>query len=158
MGIDWKALAFKLGTREQVESGWREFGGTDVACRALIELLGEDGFAAAVAAGRRLPPPAALAEAQAVADALATAADALAAVHPLRPASGPAVTAAAYGLSPREREVLALVAKRFTDKEIAAALFITRRTAETHVKHILAKLGAANRREAAALAARHGLA
>jgi DNA-binding CsgD family transcriptional regulator len=121
-------------------------------------VLSEDGFAAAVAAGRRLPPAAALAEALSVADALATAADALTVVHAVSPVSGPAVTTAAYGLSPREREVLALLAKRFTDKEIAAALFITPRTAETHVKHVLAKLGAANRREAAALAVRHGLA
>jgi non-specific serine/threonine protein kinase len=137
-------------------SMWPEL--RDRAAQTARAVLGEDGFAEAVAAGRRLPPPAVLAEAQAVADALATAADALEAVHGLKPVSGPAVTTAAYGLSPREREVLALLAKRFTDKEIAAALFITRRTAETHVKHVLAKLGAANRREAAALAARHGLA
>jgi DNA-binding CsgD family transcriptional regulator len=51
-----------------------------------------------------------------------------------------------------------MLAKRSTDKEIAAALFISPHTVETHVKHVLAKLGAANRREAAALAARHGLA
>ncbi len=148
-----EALRERTGTTALV---WPEL--RDRAAQSARAVLGEDGFAAAVAAGRRVPPPAALAEAQAVADALATAADAPEAVHALRSVSGPAVTAAAYGLSPREREVLALLAKRFTDKEIAAALFITPRTAETHVKHVLAKLGAANRREAAALAARHGLA
>jgi DNA-binding CsgD family transcriptional regulator len=61
-------------------------------------------------------------------------------------------------LSPREREVLALLAQRMTDLEIAERLFISPHTASTHVKRVLGKLGAANRREAAALAARHDLA
>ena len=61
-----------------------------------------------------------------------------------------------FGLSPREREVLALLAAQHTDREIAERLFISPHTASTHVKRVLAKLDAANRREAAALAARHG--
>jgi DNA-binding CsgD family transcriptional regulator len=60
-------------------------------------------------------------------------------------------------LSGREREVLALLVQRLTDKEIAAALSISPRTAMSHVLSILTKLGAANRREAAAIALRLGL-
>jgi DNA-binding CsgD family transcriptional regulator/tetratricopeptide (TPR) repeat protein len=57
-------------------------------------------------------------------------------------------------LTPREREVLDLMSLRLTDAEIAARLFISPRTVEIHVANVLAKLGAANRRDAAAVAAR----
>jgi len=55
------------------------------------------------------------------------------------------------GLTPREAEVLTLLARRSTNREIAAALVISVRTAEHHVAHILRKLGAANRLEAGAV-------
>lgn len=51
-------------------------------------------------------------------------------------------------LTPREREVLALLRVRSTNAEIAAQLNVSVRTAEHHVSRILAKLEAANRREA----------
>lgn len=60
-------------------------------------------------------------------------------------------------LTPREVEVLRLVAQHLTDKEIAAALFISPRTVHSHVENIRAKLGVANRREAAMAASRLGL-
>ena len=60
------------------------------------------------------------------------------------------------GLSPRELEVLGLLGRRYTDKEIAAVLFISPRTVARHVTGIFTKLGVASRREAAAVAARHG--
>jgi DNA-binding NarL/FixJ family response regulator len=60
-------------------------------------------------------------------------------------------------LTAREREVLALVADGRTNREIAAELFIAEKTASVHVSSILAKLGAANRGQAAALAHRAGI-
>ena len=57
----------------------------------------------------------------------------------------------------REQEVLALLCQRLTDAEIAARLFVSPRTVNHHVANVLGKLGVANRREAAALAARRGL-
>ena len=61
------------------------------------------------------------------------------------------------GLTARQRDVLRHLCLRLTDREIAACLGISSRTAETHVARILAKLGAANRREAALVAHALGL-
>jgi non-specific serine/threonine protein kinase len=61
------------------------------------------------------------------------------------------------GLSPREQEVLVLLCQRLTDAEIAETLFISHKTVGHHVSRILGKLGAANRREAAAIAVRQQL-
>lgn len=58
------------------------------------------------------------------------------------------------GLTPREGEVLSLVARGFTDREIAETLVISVKTASVHVSHILGKLGVPSRREAAAIAHR----
>lgn len=71
----------------------------------------------------------------------------------------PAATAPVdpYGLSAREREVLALLVDGRTNREIGAALFISERTASVHVTHILDKLGVNSRGAAAAVAVRAGL-
>ena len=61
------------------------------------------------------------------------------------------------GLTPREREVLELLAKGLQNKEIAAVLHIGERTAKFHVSALMRKLGAGNRTEAVALAAQQGL-
>jgi len=55
-------------------------------------------------------------------------------------AATPAGTATDAVLTPREREVLALVADGLTDGAIAERLFLTRRTVETHLGHVFAKL------------------
>jgi DNA-binding NarL/FixJ family response regulator len=62
------------------------------------------------------------------------------------------------GLSPRESEVLALVAAGKTNRAIAAELFISEKTVARHVSNIFTKLGLASRGEAAAYAYKHGLA
>ncbi|MEV6326788.1 AAA family ATPase [Streptomyces sp. NPDC051909] len=60
----------------------------------------------------------------------------------------------AFGLTPREQDVLRLVAAGRTNRQIAEELFISPKTASVHVSNILAKLGVAGRGEAAALAHR----
>jgi DNA-binding CsgD family transcriptional regulator/tetratricopeptide (TPR) repeat protein len=60
-------------------------------------------------------------------------------------------------LTPREAEVLALVAEGLTNRQIGERLFISEKTASVHVSRLLAKLGAGTRGEAAAVARRRGL-
>ncbi len=60
-------------------------------------------------------------------------------------------------LTPREQEVLQLVAQGLANKQIAARLGITERTVKLHVSNILGKLGATNRTDAATLAVQRGL-
>jgi DNA-binding CsgD family transcriptional regulator len=72
------------------------------------------------------------------------------------PAGGPAAHLAT--LTPREREVLRLIAEGRSNREIGAALFISVKTASVHVSNIMAKLGVASRTEAAAMALRDGIA
>jgi DNA-binding CsgD family transcriptional regulator len=112
------------------------------AVSAAQTALGETDYAAATAAGAR----------QSVEEA---------ARYALSPDERPAPRAArgedGTGLTPREREVAALIGRGLTSREIAAALVITERTADTHAEHIRAKLGARSRAEIAAWAVRHGL-
>ena len=62
-----------------------------------------------------------------------------------------------FGLSRREREVLALIAEGRTNREIGERLFISQKTVGVHVGNILAKLGVSGRVEAAAVAIRLGM-
>ncbi len=62
-----------------------------------------------------------------------------------------------FGLTEREREVLSELATGATNRQIAADLYMSEKTASVHVSAILRKLGAANRGEAAAIAIREGL-
>jgi two-component system, NarL family, response regulator LiaR len=61
-------------------------------------------------------------------------------------------------LTPREREVLALIARGLSNKLIARELGIAEKTVKTHVGHLLAKLGVSGRTQAALYAVRAGLA
>jgi ATP/maltotriose-dependent transcriptional regulator MalT len=59
-----------------------------------------------------------------------------------------------FGLTPRERQVLALIAEGATNRQIGAALFMAEKTASVHVSRILSKLGVQSRTQAAAMAHR----
>ncbi len=63
----------------------------------------------------------------------------------------------AHGLTPRELEVLRLVASGATNRAVGEELFISERTVERHVSHIFRKLGVSSRTEATAFAYEHGL-
>ena len=108
------------------------------------QCLDEQVFASAWAEGWQLSPE------EALADLLADA----------EPFNQPPVKAAGNdaGLSPREREVLRLMAEGNSDRQIADTLSISPKTAGNHVSSILAKLGVTTRTAAATYAVRQGLA
>ena len=109
------------------------------------DAVGDATYTAAWESGRTLPFAQAVAEAVAAADAALVA---------LRAAPVPALS----GLTTREVEVLRLLADGRSDKDIAAALFVSRPTASKHVAAIISKLGVESRTAAVALALRHGVA
>ena len=108
--------------------------------------LGEEAFTAAWAAGAALPPEVIMAEAMSDESVTAPADDAPSARDPV-----------AGGLTAREREVLALVAAGYTNKQIAEALFISASTVKYHVAVLLTKLDAATRAQLVTQAAGRGL-
>jgi DNA-binding NarL/FixJ family response regulator len=61
------------------------------------------------------------------------------------------------GLTPREVEVLVLLARGRSNPEIAAQLIVSRKTVGSHIEHIYTKLGVSSRTEAALFAMRLGL-
>jgi NarL family two-component system response regulator LiaR len=63
----------------------------------------------------------------------------------------------AFGLTPRESEVLALMVEGLSNPEIAERLVVSRSTAKAHVSNILSKLGVSNRAEAIAMSLQHNL-
>jgi two-component system nitrate/nitrite response regulator NarL len=70
---------------------------------------------------------------------------------------GGATSDATAGLSPREREILALLARGASNKEIARDLGVAESTVKIHVQHILRKLDLTSRVQAAVWATGHGL-
>ena len=62
--------------------------------------------------------------------------------------------ASELGITAREAEVLELVARGYTNREIGESLYVSAKTASVHVTNILRKLGVSSRREAAAVAQR----
>ncbi len=120
---------------------------SDRAAAVARDVLGEERFAEAHAAGRKLR----LDEAVALAAAVVIPRD-------RRGQPGGRPSSPSQGvLSEREQEVLRLVAAGRTDREIADALFLSWRTVNAHVAHILAKLDVHTRREAVARGRELGL-
>jgi DNA-binding CsgD family transcriptional regulator len=114
---------------------------------AAREALGEDAFTAAWGVGQAL-----------TVDEVAAGAGAFLGECAVAPAGGQPRTAhTAYDLTPRELDVLRLVAGGSSDREIAETLFISRHTAMKHVANILGKLGVSSRTAASALAHRDKL-
>jgi predicted ATPase/DNA-binding CsgD family transcriptional regulator len=111
-------------------------------------LLGDAAFASSYAVGRSFDPSAWLA----AADLVVAAAEQVSARALSRSAGELA------GLTPRETEILRLVAASRSNREIAGTLFISVPTVKRHLTTILGKLGVPSRAEAAAYARAHGLA
>lgn len=115
----------------------------------LRESLGTAAFERGWSAGQRMPPV----EAVALALELLEEAE-------QSPAGGPSETrepAAASPLSPREQEVLRLVALGLTSKQIGERLYLSPRTVDHHVMSICNKLGVEKRAQAVAVATREGM-
>jgi DNA-binding NarL/FixJ family response regulator len=70
----------------------------------------------------------------------------------------PELLAANLGLTPREGEVLTLIAEGLSNSEIARRLVVSEATVKSHVNHLLAKIGARSRAQAVSTAFQHGLA
>ncbi|CAA9585886.1 MAG: hypothetical protein AVDCRST_MAG87-3948 [uncultured Thermomicrobiales bacterium] len=117
------------------------------ALSSLRRTLGEEGFSEAFSAGRALPLPVAIAEAVALADRPAD----------IRRDAMPVSPAEAFGLTPREGEILHLLAAGESNRAIAETLYISESTVARHVANVLGKLGVESRAKAAVVARRHGL-
>jgi DNA-binding CsgD family transcriptional regulator/tetratricopeptide (TPR) repeat protein len=127
-----KAQRDRLGLRYRVREDQAALEQAMAASRAA---LGEQAFAAAWVAGQILSPGQAVSAAQ----------------DPFIPIISTAGSSHA-SLTPREVEILRLLAAGMTNPDIAAALFLSVRTVENHVAHIMAKLGVRTRTAAAAAA------
>jgi DNA-binding CsgD family transcriptional regulator len=142
-------LAAGTALRDAVEHAWTlperaSFERTEQSLRHALE---PDDFARAYQAGLNQPLKKTLEEASAF----------LAHVQSTDGATAKNGAADASGLTPRELDVLLLLVRGKSDREIAEALFIGARTVETHVSNLLTKLGATNRTEATARALQNGL-
>ena len=129
-----------LGVLRRALSGWSELGAPHDAARTRL-LLAAACDAVGDNEGARMERTAA----QAVLDQLGSGAG----KSIPRPLPG--------GLSPREAEVLVLVARGGTNRAIGEELFISEKTVTSHLTHLFAKLGVTSRGEASAFAYEHGL-
>ena len=145
-GVRLFAAAAALRQQAGAAQGWGRATHEQGEASARVALSPE-AFAAAWAAGEALPLETVVAEAMAATD-------------PAQPPDGasPASGPAGMALTPREGEVLRLLAAGLSDREIAERLFISPRTAGYHVSNLLGKLGVDSRTGAVAFALRHGLA
>jgi non-specific serine/threonine protein kinase len=136
---DWRQAAFALGVTESL--GERIGGRLFPAMQATI-----DDMAAKTAAELGSSSTLAREAGRAVGRG-----DSIAAALGLAPVPGPSCVQQELPLTRREQEVTELIAGGLTNRQIAERLFIAQRTVDTHVGHILAKLGCSNRSQAAVL-------
>lgn len=136
------ALTFEPGLLERSAPHWRERA--EALRRRAADVLGPDEVDRVLADARTMS----------LDDAVT---DALAWLEPPPGTSEPTVQAPFGQLSAREREVLTLVARGLTDRQIADRLVLGVRTVNTHVSTMLRKLGVGRRSDAAAWAIDHGL-
>jgi DNA-binding CsgD family transcriptional regulator len=111
----------------------------EATCTTASRALGQDAFTAGLAKGRALSPS------RRVAAALE---------EPATAGPAPGVQDPGIRLTARELQVAALVAEGLSNREIAGRMVISPRTAETHVQHIMDKLGFTTRSQIAAWSAR----
>ncbi len=121
----------------------------DAHLAALSAALGTAAYDAAWAAGRAQPLAAIVADLRDL--------EPRDGATPAEPKIDPVAAARALGLTPREHEIVALMAQGLTDREIAERLFISRKTASNHVTAVLAKRNLATRSAVGVFAIRHGL-
>jgi DNA-binding CsgD family transcriptional regulator len=131
-------------------ASWPERGAHERAAAAARQALGDAAFDAGFDAGWRLPRDGVRAE---LAAALYDAAAVPAAGFVAQPGG-----AATFGLTPRELEVVRLVASGRSNQEVADALFVTVDTVKRHLTTVFAKLGLPSRAALTAYAHTHGLA
>jgi DNA-binding CsgD family transcriptional regulator len=158
--LDRSDLIFAAGYDTAVRQGARSVAWRLAAARGklLLQQKRRDEAARLFAEGRALVAELAASLADAT---LRTGFERAALTHlqPAAPESPQRAEAARYGgLTPREREIAAFVARGCSNREIAEALVLGDRTIETHVSNILAKLGFTSRVQIAAWAVEHGLA
>lgn len=161
---DFSALAVAEGDLDRAArlsgaaAAQQDLSGTDLASflarlysrpRPEDAQLAEGSFETAWTEGHALPAEEAVALALSAASQTAAGGAAILTARGARP-----IGRGRHGLTPREREVLELLAAGRSDGEIAEALFITKKTASTHVANIKDKLGAASRVEMAMMASR----
>jgi non-specific serine/threonine protein kinase len=136
------------GIREQVGASLAPMRGAmrDRWLAPVRQALGAETTTLALEAGRDMAVEQALALALAATEAPGT-------------LGGPPVRATheVAGLSPREREVAALLALGLSNRQIAQRLVVTQRTVAAHIEHLLNKLGFASRHQVGAWADEHGL-
>ncbi|ACY96438.1 helix-turn-helix transcriptional regulator [Thermomonospora curvata] len=146
-----------LAAWDAAAAAWERIGQPFARARALAEAA-----EAALAGGERDLAARRLQEAEALAGRLRAAPLARRLEETARRGrlngTAPSAARSPYGLTPRELEVLRLVAQGRTNREIAEVLFISAKTVSVHVSNILAKLQVPTRGEAAATAHRLGLA
>lgn len=143
-----------LAAWEESAAAWEGLGNPYYRARALFHAA-----EAALACGDHEPAASMLRTAAELADGLGAAPLGERVADLLRRTRTPrgAETSAPLGLTPREYEVLRLVAEGRSNRDIAEALFISVKTASVHVSNILGKLDVASRGEAAATAHRLAL-